>query len=58
MDDKILIPEEKINLTLNEELLNCLPYGLALIDSNFQVIKFNDKLLDYLFISESEHIVN
>ncbi|CAD8200641.1 unnamed protein product [Paramecium octaurelia] len=58
IDEKSPQVERNINVALDEDLLNCLPYGLALIDTNFQIIKHNEKLMSYLMISESDQIMN
>ncbi|CAD8120086.1 unnamed protein product [Paramecium sonneborni] len=58
IDEKTPHIERNIKVALDEDLLNCLPYGLVLIDINFQVIKHNEKLMNYLMISETDQIMN
>ncbi|CAD8211162.1 unnamed protein product [Paramecium pentaurelia] len=58
IDDKTPHLERNINVALEEDLLNYLPYGLVLIDTNFQVIKHNEKLMSYLMISQTDQILN
>ena len=58
IDDKTPRVDQHIKVAIDEDLLNCLPYGLALIDKNFQVINHNEKLMSYLMISETDQIMN
>ncbi|CAK66996.1 unnamed protein product (macronuclear) [Paramecium tetraurelia] len=50
--------DRNINVALDEDLLNYLPYGLVLIDTNLQVIKHNEKLMSYLMINQADQILN
>ncbi|CAD8103079.1 unnamed protein product [Paramecium sonneborni] len=58
LDEKSPHPEKELNVALDEDLLNCLPYGLALIDKNYHVHHHNEKLLNYLMVQQTEQIVN
>ncbi|CAD8106229.1 unnamed protein product [Paramecium sonneborni] len=58
LDEKSPPPEKNVNFTLDEDLLNCLPYGLALIDKNYHVLHHNGKLLNYLMVQSTDQIVN
>ncbi|CAD8195387.1 unnamed protein product [Paramecium pentaurelia] len=58
LEEKSPHPEKNVNVTLDEDLLNCLPYGLALIDKNYHVLHHNEKLLNYLMVKSTEQIVN
>ncbi|CAD8189936.1 unnamed protein product [Paramecium octaurelia] len=58
LEEKSPHPEKNVNVTLDEDLLNCLPYGLALIDKNYHVLHHNEKLLNYLMATSTDQIVN
>ncbi|CAK93647.1 unnamed protein product (macronuclear) [Paramecium tetraurelia] len=58
LEEKSPHPEKNANVALDEDLLNCLPYGLALIDKNYHVLHHNKKLLHYLMVQSTDQIVN
>ncbi|KAM3136581.1 hypothetical protein pb186bvf_011254 [Paramecium bursaria] len=43
-----VIPSPRNDMQITEDILNCLPYGIILIDQNLQIIKQNDKSFNYL----------